>query len=159
LTLTITFRSRSVLARFRCWKKKGELHMKLTKIATFAIGASLCLASGAFAGDEAKGKLHLINPVTIDGKQVKAGEYNVQREGSGADVKLVITKGKQTIATVPAHQVEEKAAHNEEGYGSRTEADGSKTLTTVFFGGNKYDLQAGTNQAAQTQNGSTAGNK
>ena len=133
--------------------------MKLTKLGTFAIGASLLLASGAFAADESKGKLHLIDPVTIEGKQVKAGEYSVQREGSGADVKLVISKGKQTIATVPARQVEEKTSGNQEAYGSRTEADGSKTLTTIFFGGNKYDLQAGTNQAAQTPNGSTAGNK
>ena len=54
--------------------------MKLTRIATFAIGASLCLASGAFAGDEAKGKLHLIDPVTIDGKQVKAGNRRLTTE-------------------------------------------------------------------------------
>jgi hypothetical protein len=133
--------------------------MKLAKLATFAIGASLLLASGAFAGDQSKGKLRLVEPTTIEGKQVKAGEYTVQREGSGADVKLVITKGKETIATVPAHQVEEKSAHNQEAYGSRTEADGSKTLTAIFFGGNKYDLPAGENQASQTPNGSTAGNK
>jgi hypothetical protein len=133
--------------------------MKLTKLGTFAIGASLLFASGAFAGDESKGKLHLIEPVTIEGKQVKAGEYNVQREGTGADVKLVITKGKETIATVPAHQVEDKSSRNSEAYGSHTEADGSKTLTTIFFAGNKYDLQSGQDQAAQTPNGSTAGNK
>jgi hypothetical protein len=133
--------------------------MKLTKLGTLAIGASLLLASGAFAANEGKGKLHLIDPVTIEGKKVKAGEYNVQREGTGADVKLVISKGKETIATVPAHQVEEKTSHNEDAYGSRTEADGSKTLTTIFFGGNKYDLQTGENQAAQTPNGTTAGNK
>jgi hypothetical protein len=132
--------------------------MKLTKLGTFAIGASLLFASSAFAGDQSKGKLRLIEPITIEGKQVKAGEYNVQREGTGADVKLVITKGKETITTVPAHQVEEKSAHNQDAYGSRTEADGSKTLTTIFFGGNKYDLQAG-DQAAQTPNGSAAGNK
>jgi hypothetical protein len=155
----LTFRSRKAVHPCSVAGIKKENYMKLTKIATFAIGASLCLASGAFAGDEAKGKLHLIDPVTIDGKQVKAGEYNVQREGSGADVKLVISKGKQTIATVPAQQVQDKASGGQEAYGSRTEADGSKTLTTVFFGGNKYDLQAGTNQAAQTPSGSTAGNK
>jgi hypothetical protein len=133
--------------------------MKLAKLATLAIGASLFLASGVFAANEGKGKLHLLDPVTIEGKQVKAGDYNVQREGTGADVKLVITKGKETIATVPARQVEDKSSHNEDAYGSRTEADGSKTLTTIFFGGNKYDLQGGENQAAQTPNGSTAGNK
>jgi hypothetical protein len=133
--------------------------MKLTKLRTFAIGASLLFASGAFAGDGNKGKLRLIEPVTIEGKQVKAGEYNVQREGTGADLKLVISKGKETIATVPAHQVEEQSRNRSEAYGSRTEADGSKTLTSIFFAGNKYDLQAGQDQAAQTPNGSTAGNK
>jgi hypothetical protein len=133
--------------------------MKITKLGSFAIGASLLFASGAFAADESKGKLHLVDPVTIEGKQVKAGEYNVQREGTGADVKLVISKGKEIVATVPAHQVEDKASRNSQAYGSRTEADGSKTLTTIFFAGNKYDLQAGQDQAAQTPSGSTAGNK
>lgn len=133
--------------------------MKLTQIGTFAIGASLLFASAAFAADETKGKLRLVDPVTIEGKQVKAGEYNVQREGSGADVKLVITKGKETIATVTAHQVEEKTAHVASGYGSRKEADGSKTLTNIYFGGNKYDLPAAQTQAAQSAASATAGNK
>jgi len=133
--------------------------MKITKLGTFAIGASLLVASAAFAAKDGKGKLRLVDAVTVEGKQVQPGDYIVQREGAGDDVKLVITKGKETIASVPAHQVEEKGSHVVDGYGSRTEADGSKTLTTIFIAGKKYDLQAGQAQAAQTPNGTTAGNK
>jgi hypothetical protein len=143
---------------FRAGKYKGENLMKLTKLGTFAIGASLLFASSAFAGNDAKGKLRLVDAVTVEGKQVKAGDYTVQREGAGADVKQVISKGKETIASVPAHQTEEKS-RIPDGYGSRTEADGTKTLTTIFIGGTKYDLQAGQNQTGETPNGSTAGNK
>jgi hypothetical protein len=133
--------------------------MKITKLGSFAIGASLLLASAAFAANDGKGKLRLVDAVTVEGKQLKAGDYNVQREGAGDDVKLVISKGKETIASLPAHQVEEKGNHVPDGYGSRTEADGSKTLTSIFIGGKKYDLQTGQAQAEQTPNGTTAGNK
>jgi hypothetical protein len=133
--------------------------MKITKLGSFAIGASLLVASAAFAANDGKGKLRLADAVTVEGKQLKAGEYNVQREGAGDDVKLVISKGKETIASVPAHQVEEKGSHVADGYGSRTEADGSRTLTSIFIAGKKYDLQAGQAQAAQTPNGTDAGNK
>jgi hypothetical protein len=133
--------------------------MKITKLGSFAIGASLLLASAAFAANDGKGKLRLVDAVTVEGKQLKAGDYNVQREGTGNDVKLVITKGKEIIASVPAQQVEEKGNHVADGYGSRTETDGSKTLTTIFIAGKKYDLQAGQAQTAQTPNGTTAGNK
>jgi hypothetical protein len=133
--------------------------MKITKLGTFAIGASLLVGSAVFAANDGKGKLRLIDAVTVEGKQVKAGDYSVQREGAGDDLKLVISKGKETIASVPVHQVEANASHVADGYGSRTEADGSKTLTSVFIAGKKYDLPAGQTQAAQTPAGTTAGNK
>jgi hypothetical protein len=82
--------------------------MKLTNLSMFAIGASLLFASGAFAANEAKGKLRLVEP---------------------------------------------------DGYGSREEADGTRTLTSIFISGKKYDLQAAQNQAEQTPAGATAGNK
>jgi hypothetical protein len=140
-------------------EEKKERYMKLTNLGVLAIGASFLFASGAFAANEAKGKLRLVEPVTIEGKQVKAGEYNVQSEGTGAEVKLVISKGREAIATVPVHQVDEKSSHVADGYGSREEADGTRTLTSIFISGKKYDLQAAQNQAEQTPAGATAGNK
>jgi hypothetical protein len=114
--------------------------MKVSKYSLAILGASLLLASAAFAGAGNKGKLHLAETVTVDGKQLKPGDYNLEWTGNGADAKLNITKGKDTIATVPAQVNSPDANHVRDGYGSRTEADGSKSLTTIYVGGKNIEL-------------------
>ncbi|MGB8324384.1 MAG: hypothetical protein WCE52_15610 [Candidatus Acidiferrum sp.] len=122
--------------------------MKLSKLSLSILGASFLLSSAAFAGT-AKGKLHLAETVTVEGKQLKPGDYNVEFDGSGPDVKLNITKGKDTIVSVPAH-VTADLGKVHDGYGSKTEADGSKSLTSIITSGKEYDLAAGQNAAAAT---------
>ena len=71
-------------------------------------------------------------------------------------MQLNIVRGKTTVATVPARLVPEPVAHQGDGYGSLAQADGSKTLTTVFFDGKKYNLEVGQKEAAKmTESGST----
>ena len=51
-------------------------------------GASLLLASAAFAGE--KGSVKLYEDVKVNGKTLAAGNYNLAWEGSGSNVQLSI---------------------------------------------------------------------
>ena len=58
-----------------------------------AMSAALLLATGAFAATKAS--LELDDPVTLNGTTLKPGDYKVQWEGTGPNVELSITQGKQ----------------------------------------------------------------
>jgi hypothetical protein len=120
--------------------------MKFSKLSQSILAGSLALASAAFAGPANKGKLHLAETVTLEGKTLQPGDYTVAWDGDGSDVKLNISRGKNVV-TVPAH-VDPDANHVRDGYGSKTEADGSKSLTAIFVGGKKYQLTNDQNTAA-----------
>jgi len=118
-------------------------------------GASLLLASAAFAGE--KGSVKLYEDVKVNGKTLAAGNYNLAWEGSGSNVQLSIRQGKETVATLPA-QVEASSSAASSGYSTKQEADGSRSLTNVFFAGKKYTLNLQQAAAASTQAASAPGN-
>ena len=121
-------------------------------------GASLLLASTAFAGEKATVKVY--EDVKVNGKTIPAGKYELTWEGTGSNVQLSIQKGKETLATVPAQIEASKSAPESTGYSTRKEGDGSKSITNVFFAGKKYVLNLDQQAAATSaQAASTAGNK
>jgi hypothetical protein len=130
------------------------------KTANFAkgllLGASLLLASAAFAGEKATLKLY--ENVTINGKTLRAGKYDVAWEGSGSNVQLSIRQGKETLATLPAQVETTQSAPTASGYSAKKEDNGSRELTNIFFAGKKYTINLG-QQAATSAQATTAGNK
>lgn len=113
--------------------------MKVSKYTLATLGATLLLSTAAFAGPANKGKLHLAEAVTLDGKQLAPGDYKVEWT-DGADTKLNITKGKETVASVPARVSPADPSHARDGYGSKTEADGSKSLISIFTAGKAIEI-------------------
>ncbi len=124
--------------------------MKATKLFTLLAGSSLLLSAGTFAGNGGKKSLHFDTTVTIEGKQLAPGDYKFSWTGTGSDVKLDIVKGKETVATVPAHIVTVPLANKQDGYSSTAAKDGSQAVTTVFFTGDKFDLEIGQGTSAST---------
>jgi hypothetical protein len=122
--------------------------MKVTKLFSLLIGSSLLFSATAFAGNAGKKNLHLDKNVTIEGKTLPAGDYKVEWTGTGSDVKVNILKGKETVATVSAHQVAVPATNKQDGYSSTTAQDGSSSLNTLFFSGDKFDLEIGQSTTA-----------
>ncbi len=120
-------------------------------------GASLLLASAAFAGEKASVKVY--ETVKVNGKTLPAGIYDVSWEGTGSNVQVSIQKGKETLATVPAQLEASNSAPASTGYSTRKEGDGSKSITTVFFAGKKYSLNLDQQAAASAQAATTPGNK
>lgn len=121
--------------------------MKFSNLArNVLLGASLVLASSAVAGEKAAIKIY--ETVTVNGKTIPAGKYDAQWTGSGSDVQLSLSQGKEVVATLPARIANARSAYPTTGYSTKQEADGSKSLTNVFFGGKKYSLELGEEVAA-----------
>ena len=117
-------------------------------------GASLFLASTAFAGEKATVKVY--EDVKVNGKTIPAGKYDLTWEGSGSNVQVNIQKGKETIATIPAQIETANAAPQSTGYSTRKEGDGSKSVTNFFFAGKKYSLNLDQQSAGTSAQAATA---
>jgi hypothetical protein len=102
------------------------------------IGA-LLLAGTAFAAGANSGNLHLDKAVTVQGKQLKSGEYRVQWNATGDTVQLNITDEKRIVTTVTAHVVAVGSKNESDGHVTREE-NGSNTLTQISFRGKNYEL-------------------
>ncbi|HEX4546683.1 MAG TPA: hypothetical protein VH110_10000 [Candidatus Acidoferrum sp.] len=124
--------------------------MKKSKITFGAVALSLLFATGAVAGPQNKGTLKLSESVTVGGKQLAPGKYQLAWTGSGSNVELSIFDGKETVAKVPAQLVTLKKAGPESGYSTNANSGGSLTLTEIYFGGKKYELSLGETSAATT---------
>jgi len=84
------------------------------------------------------------------GKQLAKGDYKVSWEGNGPDVQINIMKGKNVVATVPAHMTELNSNAQGDSAILSANTDGSKNLSEIRFAGKKYALAIGTPQAALT---------
>jgi hypothetical protein len=128
--------------------------MKVSRISKgLLLGLTLLLATSVFAAN--KGQLQLNDPLTINGKQLAAGEYRLQWEGTGS-IELSILRGKTVVASVPARLVDLDRPAQADLTIVRMNADGSKALSEIRFGGKKYSLAIG-NESAKVD--STDGNK
>ena len=123
--------------------------MKLSKGSILLIGSALVFASGAFAGDANKGKLHLQDKTIVDGKPLNPGNYTVEWTGSGPTVEVTLLEGKQVVATFPAHLTEQTTRNQDDAYGSAPESDGSRRLTVIYISGKRTALELEQNQASQ----------
>jgi hypothetical protein len=126
------------------------MNIKKSGIAIALLGAAL-LSGAAYAGESNKGSLNLNEAVTIEGKTINAGQYKVEWTGNAPDVQVTISKGKETVATFPAHLTEQAVQNNVSAYGATEQANGTKELTTIFIGGKHTVLQLTQTSASQAQ--------
>jgi hypothetical protein len=120
-------------------------------------GASLLLATAAFAGEKATVRVY--ENVKVNGTTLAPGKYEVAWEGTGATVQVSIRQGANTIATIPAAVETAKAAPAGTGYSTKTDTDGSKSVTSVFFAGKKVSLNLDQQAVASAQSAGNQGNK
>jgi hypothetical protein len=113
--------------------------MKVTK--SLVLGLAVLLATSAFAAN--KGSLQVQEPISVNGQQLTPGDYKVQWDGNGPNVEVSIMQGKKVITKVPAHVVDLSSASNADAAVVKNNADGSKSLSEVRFGGKKYALAVG----------------
>jgi len=120
--------------------------MKVSKISKgLLLGLALLLATSVFAAN--KGSLQVTDPLTVNGKQLAAGDYTVTWEGAGPNVELNILHGKNIVATVPARMVDLNNAANRNAAVTRINDNGGKSLDEIRFSGKKYALAIGSETA------------
>jgi hypothetical protein len=130
---------------------------RLSIISTSLFAAAFLCSISTFAGNTIKKSLDLNESVTIQGVQLKPGTYKVEWSGSGPDVKLSILRGNDTLATVPAHIVQENVGNAETGYALKPAANGGpQEISEIFFSGQKYNLQLDEG-SSQNSSGSPSG--
>ena len=118
------------------------------------LGLALLLATSAFAASN-RGSMELMDPVTVSGKQLPAGEYFVKWDGSGPNVELNILKGNKVVATTPARLIDLSEKPNSDSAIVQQNGDGSRSLTEIHFGGKKYALAIGNESASMDGSGSS----
>jgi hypothetical protein len=117
------------------------------------LGLALLLATSAFAAN--KGSLQVAEQVSVNGKTLPAGEYSVKWEGTGPNVELNILQGKKVMATVPARMIDLQQSSSQDAAVVRKNDDGSRSLSEIRFGGKKYALALGAEQAKADSGEST----
>jgi len=122
------------------------------------LGLALLLATSAFAASN-KGSMQLMDPVTVSGKQLPAGDYSVKWDGSGPNIELNILKGNKVVATTPARLIDLSQKPNSDAAVVKSNDDGSRSLTEIHFGGKKYALAIGQETASMDGSGRSNNSK
>jgi hypothetical protein len=132
--------------------------MKMSRNLIGIVSASLLIAASALAGNTNKSSLHLDETVTVAGRQLPAGDYRVEWEGSGPNVQLSISSHSQTPVQVPARVVPETVSNQGNAFSTTDDKDGTKVLTTIYPDGKKFDLEIGSQAGAATPPSGANGN-
>jgi hypothetical protein len=115
--------------------------MTVSKISKgLLLGFALLLATSVFAANSNKGSLQVTDPITVNGKQLPVGDYTVRWDGAGPNVELNILRGKNVVATVPAHMVDLEQSPNRDSLVTNVNSDGHRSLNEIRFSGKKYAL-------------------
>lgn len=105
------------------------------------MGLALLLASSALAANKAS--LTLLNPATVNGTKLKAGDYKLEWDGTGPEVQVSIIQGRTVLAKVPAKVVDLTAPARDNAAILNRNDNGPNTLAGARFQGKKYALQIG----------------
>jgi hypothetical protein len=123
---------------FPAYREKGGFVNTSRSTKGIFFSAVILVATSGFAADKAS--LQLLDATTVGGKQLPAGSYKLQWEGTGEQVELKIYQGKNFIATTPAHVVTLERPVSSNAVGTSRNGDGSTSLTRINFAGKKYAL-------------------
>ena len=116
--------------------------MKVFRLIAMLFVGSLLIATTASAVNKMNKKsLHLYEDAKVKGTLLHPGDYKVEWDGSGPNVRLNIVQDGTTLATVPARVVAENTPHDHDGYVLKSAKNGSKSIEEIFFSGKKYDLK------------------
>ena len=126
--------------------------MNISKISKgVLLGLALLLAATAFAAN--KGTLQVSDPITVSGKLIAPGQYIVKWDGAGPDVELNILRGKNVVATVPAHMVDLDRTPDRDATVTVVNGSGNKVLSEIRLSGRKQAFAIGA-ESAKAESGS-----
>src|SRR5271167_4416672 len=98
------------------------------------LGLAVLLATSAFAAAN-QGSMQLQDPVTVSGKQLRAGDYSVKWDGNGPNVEVSILKGNKVVATTQARLIDLSDKPSRDSAVIQSNGDGSRSLAEIHFSG------------------------
>ena len=114
--------------------------MKRAGRITYALMSfAMLFATTAWAAN--KGSLRVQSTTMVGKTQLPAGEYTVQWEGAGADVKLTIKLDNRVKATVPAKVIPLDQPFREDAAVLDTDGNRDRRLLGIRFSGKRFFLQ------------------
>jgi hypothetical protein len=124
---------------FPSWRERGGL-VKAVRTVSHGILIAVVVLVTTAAWAESKGSLGLSAETNVGGKMLPEGVYSLRWEGTGDQIELKIYKGKNMVASVPAHlvQLDAPAASNNALVNT---AGGTRWLSQIRFGGKKYAIE------------------
>jgi hypothetical protein len=131
--------------------------MKSSKISAALFSAALLFSLGALAKDTNKTTIDVSQKLSVEGKTINPGRYKVEWTGTGPSVQVTLLQGKQTVATFPAHLIEQASQNPSDAYGTVQQPDGSQSLAAIYPGGQHAVLQL--DQTTGSDQSSTQGSK
>jgi len=119
------------------------------RVRSFTLSAVLValLSMTVWAADSNKATIRLSEPTIVGSAQLAPGEYKLTWTGTGSDVQATFSQGKKTVATVPAHLVQEAS-----GYSSPVIRTNSETKALLGVGLPKVSLSFTGDGAASSGN-------
>lgn len=130
--------------------------MKASMLSGSLFAAVLLCSIPTFASHMVKKSLDIHETISVQGVQLAPGSYRFEWNEPGPNVDVKIIHNGETVATVPAHMVQEGNSNGQNGYSIKPESNGDKYhLTELFFSGEKYNLQI--DQGSQSSKATTSG--
>jgi hypothetical protein len=108
---------------------------------TLVLACAVLLATSAFAIN--KGSVQLMHPTQVAGKQLAAGSYKIQWDGSGDQVQLSILQGKKEVASTSARVVQIQSPSPNDNALITVNPDGTRSLSQIRLRGKTFALDLG----------------
>ena len=84
-----------------------------------------------------------MQPTQVAGKQLAAGSYKIQWDGSGDQVQLSILQGKKEVASTSARVVQIQSPSPNDNALITVGSDGTRTLSQIRLRGKTFALELG----------------
>jgi hypothetical protein len=114
---------------------------RVTSMQTLVLACAVLLATSAFAVN--KGSVQLMHPTQVAGKQLAAGSYKIQWDGSGDQVQLSILQGKKEVASTSARVVQIQSPSPNDNALITVNPDGTRSLSQIRLRGKTFALDLG----------------
>ena len=114
---------------------------RVTSMPTLVLACAVLLATSAFAVN--KGSVQLMHPTQVAGKQLAAGSYKIQWDGSGDQVQLSILQGNKEVASTSARVVQIQSPSPNDNALITVNPDGTRSLSQIRLRGKTFAIDLG----------------
>src|SRR5262249_32372355 len=123
--------------------------MKASRLSGALLAAAFLCSIPTFASHAVKKSLDIHETLSVQGVQLVPGSYRFEWTEPGPKIDVKIIHNSETVATVPAHIVQESISNGQNGCTIALGSNGDKDhLSGLFFSGEKYKVQI--DQASQS---------